>query len=81
MIKILKLKNENFSIGIILCRSKNKTIVEYTLHYTTKPISVSEYELFNQLPITNYQKLQKKLPSQELIAIFLDGIYSKVLHI
>ncbi len=66
----VKLKDENFSIGIILCKSKNKTIVEYTLHDTAKPIGVAEYKLFNQLP----KKLQKQLPAPALIATLLDGI-------
>jgi predicted nuclease of restriction endonuclease-like (RecB) superfamily len=33
------------TIGIILCRGKNKTVVEYTLHHATKPIAVAGYRL------------------------------------
>jgi hypothetical protein len=64
------LKDENFSIGIILCKSKSKTIVEYSLHDVSKPIGVAEYKLFNQLP----KEIQKQLPAPELIATLLDGI-------
>lgn len=66
----VRLKDENHSIGIILCKSKSKTIVEYTLHDSNKPIGVAEYKLFNQLP----KELQTQLPTPELIAALLDGI-------
>ncbi len=33
------------TIGIILCRGKNKTVVEYTLHQARKPVAVAEYRL------------------------------------
>lgn len=66
----VRLPDENFSIGIILCKSKSKTIVEYALHDSNKPIGVAEYRLFNQLP----KELQKQLPEPELIASLLDGI-------
>lgn len=66
----VRLKDENFSIGIILCKSKSKTIVEYSLHDASKPIGVAEYKLFNQLP----KELQKQLPTPDLIATLLDGI-------
>lgn len=66
----VRLKDENFSIGIILCKNKSKTIVEYTLHDANKPIGVAEYKLFNQLP----KELQKQLPAPEQIVALLDGI-------
>jgi len=66
----VRLLDENFSIGIILCKSKSKTIVEYALHDANRPIGIAEYRLFNQLP----KELQKQLPAPELIASLLDGI-------
>lgn len=47
---ILKSEQDNSSIGIILCREKNKLVAEYALRDMTKPIGVSEYKLFNDLP-------------------------------
>jgi predicted nuclease of restriction endonuclease-like (RecB) superfamily len=38
------------SIGIILCKSKNRVIVEYALRDTTKPIGVAEYTVTEKLP-------------------------------
>ncbi len=38
-----KKENENPSIGIILCASKNATIVEYSMSHNSSPIAVAEY--------------------------------------
>lgn len=49
------------SIGIILCKAKNKVVVEYALRDTRKPIGVSGYKLTETLP----KKLKGSLPSIE----------------
>jgi len=46
----MKLPGENDAIGIIICRSKNKTIVEYALKSATHPIGVAAYTLTTTLP-------------------------------
>lgn len=46
----LKGPNDNPSIGLILCRTKKKLIVEYALQWSKKPIGVSEYKLTRHLP-------------------------------
>jgi len=56
---LVRLPDENPSIGIILCKGKNKVVAEYALRGLTKPIGVAEYRLTQQLP----QELQKQLPS------------------
>ncbi|KOR29786.1 hypothetical protein TI03_01410 [Achromatium sp. WMS1] len=61
---------EKPSIGIILCKEKKRTIVEYTLCDSPKPIGVATYEITKTLP----QELNGKLPSPEEIALLLDGI-------
>jgi RecB family endonuclease NucS len=38
-----KKKNENPSVGIILCASKNEQVVEYTMSRSMSPTMVSEY--------------------------------------
>jgi len=60
---IVKLPDENPSIGIILCKDKSRTIVEYALKDTKKPIGVSTYKLTEKLP----RELKKYLPSPEEI--------------
>lgn len=47
------------SIGLILCKAKNKIIVEYALKDMTKPIGVSAYQLTEALP----EQLQGSLPT------------------
>jgi predicted nuclease of restriction endonuclease-like (RecB) superfamily len=59
---------ENSSIGLILCREKNRTIVEYALHDARKPIGVATYRIVRRLP----RELQKQLPSPRQIAELLE---------
>jgi predicted nuclease of restriction endonuclease-like (RecB) superfamily len=56
---LLRNKDDQLSIGIILCKAKNKIIVEYALRDTRKLIGVSGYKLTESLP----KKLQGKLPT------------------
>lgn len=62
--------DENPSIGIILCKEKSRTIVEYALHDANKPIGVATYEITQTLP----KDLAGQLPSPEAIAALLEGI-------
>ncbi len=59
----VKLPEENDAIGIIICRTKNRTIVEYALKDANKPIGVATYKLTQHLP----ENLAKYLPSHEAI--------------
>lgn len=56
-----KKENENPSVGMILCASKDDEVVEYAMSRTLSPMMVAEYKL--QLP--DKSVLQKKL--QELV--------------
>ena len=62
--------DENPSIGIILCKEKSRTIVEYALHDANKPIGVATYQITRTLP----QDLAGQLPPPEAIAALLQGI-------
>jgi len=66
----LRLEGENPAIGIILCKDKKKTIVEYALRESNKPIGVASYRILNTLP----QELRGILPSPEQIARLLEGV-------
>lgn len=66
----MRMPYENPSIGIILCKSKDKTTVEYALKDATKPIGVATYQTFSALP----QELQGQLPGPEQVAKLLEGI-------
>ena len=62
-------KGENPSIGIILCKEKNRTIVEYALQDGRKPIGVATYQIVKRLP----KELKGQLPGPDEIAKLLDG--------
>ncbi len=66
----VRLPEENYSIGIILCKSKNKTIVEYALKESNKPIGVATYQIVSTLP----QELKNQLPAPEQVAKLLEGL-------
>lgn len=66
----VKQPDENPSIGIILCKSKNKTIVEYALRESNKPIGVATYQIVSTLP----QELKDRLPAPEQVAKLLQGM-------
>nr|WP_277882162.1 DUF1016 domain-containing protein [Oculatella sp. FACHB-28] len=67
---LVRMEGENPSIGIILCKSKDKTIVEYALKDATKPIGVATYRMFSSLP----QELKDQLPAPEQVAKLLEGL-------
>jgi hypothetical protein len=66
----MKLPDENPSIGIIVCKNKNRTKVEYTLKATNKPIGVSTYSYYDSLP----EEMRSLLPSPEEIANIIQAI-------
>jgi predicted nuclease of restriction endonuclease-like (RecB) superfamily len=61
-------EGENPTIGIILCKEKNRTIVEYALLPAGKPIGVAAYQIVKRLP----KELKGQLPSPEQIAKLLE---------
>jgi predicted nuclease of restriction endonuclease-like (RecB) superfamily len=61
-------KGENPSIGIILCKEKHRTIVEYALYNATKPIGVAAYRIVKRLP----KELKGQLPGPDEIARLLE---------
>ena len=67
---ITRMEDEKPSIGIILCKSKDKTIVEYALRESNKPIGVAAYRIVSTLP----KELKGELPAPEQIAKLLEGV-------
>jgi predicted nuclease of restriction endonuclease-like (RecB) superfamily len=66
----LKAKDDNPTIGILICKSKNNTMVEYALRDINKPLGISEYQLTEILP----KEYKSSLPSIEEIEAKLDEI-------
>jgi YhcG PDDEXK nuclease domain len=65
----MKVEQDAPTIGLLLCKSKNKVIAEYALRDSSKPIGVAEYQLIEALPAA----LQSGLPSIEAIEQALAG--------
>jgi predicted nuclease of restriction endonuclease-like (RecB) superfamily len=63
--KILRRTGDEPTIGLIICKSKDKTIVEYALNDMQKPIGVSTFQLKKNLP----SELQDSLPTIEQLEI------------
>jgi len=67
---LLKHEQDQPSIGIILCKTKNKVVAEYALRDTRKPIGVSSFQLTESLP----KKLQGSLPTIEELEAELSAL-------
>lgn len=60
----VKLPHENDAIGIIICKEKDRTVVEYSLKTSNMPIGVATYTTTGKLP-SQYKEL---LPGRDEIA-------------
>ncbi|MBF0406648.1 MAG: DUF1016 family protein [Candidatus Riflebacteria bacterium] len=69
---MMKTESDNPTVGILICKSKKKTVVEYSLKGVNKPIGVSEYQIISALP----DELKSSLPTVEEIEAELDEIDS-----
>lgn len=65
----VKHSHDNPTIGLLLCKSKNKVVAEYALRQNTQPLGVAEYKLIESLP----PELATDLPSIEQIEQELMG--------
>lgn len=65
----LRQKNDQPSIGLILCQDKNRVVAEYALKNINKAIGVSEYQLTQSLP----EELKSSLPTIDEIERELGG--------
>jgi predicted nuclease of restriction endonuclease-like (RecB) superfamily len=62
-----RLEGENPAIGILICKSKSRTIVEYALKESSKPIGVATYRIVSSLP----DELRNDLPTPDQISKLL----------
>lgn len=60
---LMRKEGDNPTIGILLCKSKNKVVAEYALRGMKAPIGISEYKLSKALP----KELKSNLPTVEQI--------------
>jgi predicted nuclease of restriction endonuclease-like (RecB) superfamily len=59
--KLVKKNHENPSIGVIICKSKNRTTVDFALQDINKPIGIATYTLSKELP----KNIQDFFPSNQ----------------
>ncbi len=59
----VKAPEDGPTIGLLLCKTKNRVVAEYALRDSHKPMGVAEYQLIESLPA----ELQTSLPSTEQI--------------
>lgn len=68
--KQIKQETHNPSIGIIICKEKNRTVVEYMLEQTKTPVWVATYNNYSDLP----SEYAQYLPNEEEIIKRLVGL-------
>jgi predicted nuclease of restriction endonuclease-like (RecB) superfamily len=61
MDELLRTRQDNASIGMILCTGRNELVVEYALRDLRKPVGVAKYKLWPALP----ERLRAGLPTQD----------------
>ncbi len=71
----LRSKDDKPTIGLLLCKNKDKLVAEYALSDIHKPMGVSEYQLTHSLP----SNLKSNLPSIEEIETELGGIFGQMI--
>lgn len=67
--KQIKRIDENKSIGIIICKDKNRTLVEYSLVDINKPMAVATYKSSSELPNEYKKYLPSEIKISELLKI------------
>jgi hypothetical protein len=71
---LLRGDRDDPTIGIILCRSKDKTIVEYALQGTQQPIGVSTFQTQGELP----PDIQNSLPTVKQFELELNTAIEEI---
>lgn len=66
----VRMPEENPSMGIILCKTKDKTIVEYALLESNKPIGVASYKIVKTLP----KEIRNLFPSPKQIKRLMEEL-------
>lgn len=70
----IRAPEDNQTIGIILCKSKSKTTVEFALDTVQNPIGVSTYKLRDALP----PAIQEQLPTAEQLEMELEAAIAEL---
>jgi hypothetical protein len=71
---MLKQKEDNATLGILICKKRNEIVTEYALRGINKPIGISEYQFSASLP----ENLKNSLPTIEQIEAHLSDLGQEV---
>ena len=63
----LKKENDNDTIGLLLCESKDRLTVEWSLKNVNSPIGVASYKVKNEIP----KEIMEKLPTEEELNLYI----------
>ena len=69
---LVRMPEDNPTIGLLLCRSKNNTKVEYALRGMTQPLGVAEYQT-NKI----IENLKSELPSIDDLENTINNVYDE----
>ena len=64
----LKKDSDNPTIGLLICKNKDKLVARWSLKGTNLPVGVSTYELDKYIP----ENIAKQLPSEEELNLHID---------
>lgn len=67
---LLRHPDDRPSIGLILCKTRNRIIVEYALRDTQKPMGIAAYQITASLP----EHFKGSLPTVEELEVELKGV-------
>ena len=70
----LKDDNDASSIGLIVCKTKDRLVAEYALRDSSKPIGIAEYQIMQQLP----ENIKGEMPSIEELEAEIDRSYEEL---
>lgn len=70
----LKGKDDTPTIGVLLCKTPNETVIKYSLQGIDTPIGVSDYTLANALP----KQLNTEMPTVEELEAEIDREYEEL---
>lgn len=71
---LLRNERDDPTIGIVLCRSKKRTVVEFALETVENPIGVATYKLRDDLP----PALQGQMPTAEQLEVELEAAVAEL---
>jgi predicted nuclease of restriction endonuclease-like (RecB) superfamily len=69
----IKGKSDNPTIGVLLCKTPNDTVIRFTLRGISTPLGVADYKLAQSLP----QKLKSQMPTVKELEEALEGELKK----